>query len=101
MKYKITLDAYEQELEDNIEKLVPVTGKEKRHIERIIETARKNVTISLPINNYELDKIKEKADRNGLPYQAFITSILHKYLNAELFDKAEVIKTFKTLKTAT
>ncbi|CAN2042831.1 Antitoxin [Candidatus Magnetomoraceae bacterium gMMP-15] len=94
MKNRIKLDAYEQKIEDNIEKLVPVTGKEKKHIEKIIETARQNVTISLSINNYELNKIKEKADRSGLPYQAFITSILHKYLNGELFDKGEVIKTF-------
>ena len=101
MKQKIKLDAYEQEIEDNIEKFVPVTGKEKQHIERIIEAARKNVTISLRINNYELDKIKEKADRSGLSCQAFITSILHKYLKGELFDKGEVIKTFNMLKTVT
>jgi len=101
MKHKIKLDAYEQEIEDNIEKLAPVTGEERRHIETIIESTRKNVTISLCIDNYELSRIKEKAVRSGLPYQTFMTSILHKYINGELFDKSEVIKTLKVLKTAT
>ena len=101
MKTKIKLDRYEQEIEDNFEKMVPVSNEERKRIESIIEKARKNISISLRINNYDLSKIKENAEKNGLPYQTLITNVLHKYVNDEYYDKNEVIKTFKILKTAT
>jgi predicted DNA binding CopG/RHH family protein len=100
MKNKIKLDAFEQEIEDNADRLVPVSEKERKRIESIIEKARKNISISLRINNYDLSRIKERADRNGLPYQRLITTVLHKYINEEFYEKNEVIKTFKTLKNA-
>jgi predicted DNA binding CopG/RHH family protein len=101
MKTKIKLDREEQEIEDNFDKLVPVSKQERERIESIIEKARKNISISLRINSYDLEKIKEKAERGGLPYQTLITNVLHKYINEDLFDKNEVIKTLKILKTAT
>ncbi len=101
MRTKIKLDAYEQEIEDNIDKLVPVSEKERKRIGSIMKRARKNTSISLRINNYDLSKIKERAVRNGLPYQTLITTVLHKYVNEEFYEKDEVIKTFKSLKIAT
>ena len=98
---KIKLDKYEQEIEDNIDKFVPVSKKEKERIESIIEKARKNISISLRINNYDLEKIKKKADKDGLPYQTLITTVLHKYVNDDFYEKNEVMKTFRTLKIAT
>ena len=100
MKAKIKLDAFEQDIEDNIDKFVPVSEKERKRIESIIDKARKNISISLRINNYDLDKIKDRASRNGLPYQTLITTILHKYVNEEFFEKKEVIKTMRTMKLA-
>ena len=101
MKQKIHLDKEEQEIEDNIDKWVPVSGKEKERIHSILDKARKNISISLRINNYDLGKIKEKAEKNGLPYQTLITTVLHKYVNEDYFEKSEVIKKLKILKTAT
>ncbi len=98
---KIKLDKYEQEIEDNFDRLVPVSKKEKKRIDSIIEKARKNISISLRINNYDLEKIKIKADKDGLPYQTLITTVLHKYVNDDYFEKNEVIKTLRTLKIAT
>ena len=98
---KIKLDKYEQEIEDNIDKLVPVSKKEKTRIDAIIEKARKNISISLRINNYDLEKIKKKADKDGLPYQTLITTVLHKYINDDLYEKNEVLKTLRTLKITT
>ena len=101
MKQKIKLDKYEQEIESNAEKLVPVSEREKKRIHAILDKARKNISISLRINNYDLEKIKEKADKNGLPYQTLITTVLHKYVNEDLYDKNEVIKTLRVMKFAT
>jgi len=101
MKNRFKLDPDEQEIEDNLDTFVPLSKDERSRIESIIDKARKNISISLRINSYDLEKIKEKAEKNGLPYQTLITNVLHKYINEDYFDKNEVIKTFKTLKTAT
>ena len=92
MKNKIKLDKYEQAIESKAEKMIPASKNEKKRIYSILEKARKNISISLRMNNYDLEKIKEKADRNGLPYQTLITTILHKYVNEEFYEKNEVVK---------
>lgn len=96
---KITLDPEEFEIESNVESFVPVSGKERNRIEALFDKARKNTSISLRINPKDLIKIKEKADENGLPYQTLITNVLHRYVNDEFYDKKEVIKTLKVLKS--
>ncbi len=98
MKKKIKLDSFESEIEKDADKLVPVSEREEKRIRSIIERARKNISISLRINNYDLEKIKKKADNDGLPYQTLITRVLHKYVNEEFFEKDEVLKTFRALK---
>ncbi len=99
MKTRFKLDPEEQEIEDNIDQIVSVTKEERKQIESLVEKARKNISISLRINCYDLDKLKERAKKSGLPYQTLITTVLHKYINEDYFDKNEVIKTFQTLKT--
>ena len=101
MKRKAKLDTYEQAIENQAESLVPVSMRDKQRIDAILEKARKNISISLRINNYDLEKLKSKAKTNGLPYQTMITTILHKYINGDFFDKNEVLKTFKLMKLAT
>jgi predicted DNA binding CopG/RHH family protein len=96
---KITLDPEEIEIENNVESFVPVSGEERNRIEALFDKARKNTSISLRINPKDLIKIKEKADENGLPYQTLITNVLHRYVNDEFYDKKEVIKTLKVLKS--
>ena len=98
MKKKFKLDSEEQAIEDTIEKLVPVSHTERKRIESILEKARKTSSISLRINNHDLAKIKEKAKKNGLPYQTLITHVLHRYVSEEFFDKNEVTKTFRLLR---
>jgi predicted DNA binding CopG/RHH family protein len=98
MKKKVDLDAFEKKIEKNANKLVTVSDRESKNIYSLIEKAKKNTSISLRINNYDLDKIKEKADTNGLPYQTLITTVLHRYINGDFFDKNEVIKTMKVFK---
>jgi len=100
MKKNNKLDAFEREIENSADKLVSVSDKEKHHIYSLIEKAKKNTSISLRINNYDLDKIKGKADKNGLHYQTLITTILHKYINEEYFEKNEVLKTLKIFRNA-
>ena len=84
----------ELEIENNVEKLRPVSEAKKQKIEGLIDKAKKNSAISLRIANYDLEKIKERAGKEGIPYQTLINSILHKYITNQLLEKDEIINTF-------
>ena len=44
-----------------------------------LRAMRKNKRINIRISEYDLALIREKAMKEGLPYQTLIASILHKY----------------------
>lgn len=94
----VLLDEFEQELEDNAELFVPIEGKKRKQIERILKSAKKNKSISLRISENELYRLKERAKKEGMPYQTLITSVLHKYLNGDYLEESEVEKIVKALK---
>ena len=87
----------EQLIENEIDILKPIFGEKKEKISRIIAQAKKNKSISLRVSNFDLEKLKEKADTEGIPYQTLINSILHKYITNQLFEKDQVIKTFSII----
>ena len=94
----VVLDEFEQGLEDNAELFVPIEGKKRKQIERILKSAKKNKSISLRISENELYRLKERAKKEGMPYQTLITSVLHKYLNGDYLEESEVEKIVKALK---
>ena len=53
VKKKVKLDAFEQDIEDNFDKWLPVSKSERLRIESILDKARKNVSISLRINHQD------------------------------------------------
>ncbi len=95
-KYHLTEE--EREIEADIENMQPVSEEKKARIERIIDRAKKNRAISLRINNHDLEKLKEKAREEGIPYQTLINMILHKYVTNRLLDKEELLKTINILR---
>ena len=52
---------------------------------------KKETKMNIRIDPYELNRIKEEAAREGLKYQTFIKSILHKYLSGQLIEKSKLI----------
>ena len=48
---------------------------------------KKESKMNIRIDPYELEKIKQCADLEGLKYQTFIKSVLHKYLTGQLVEK--------------
>jgi predicted DNA binding CopG/RHH family protein len=47
--------------------------------------------MNIRISKDELEKIKQRAEREGLKYQTFIKSVLHKYITGQLVeDKTKV-----------
>ncbi len=87
----------EKAIENDIKNLKPISGKKKTKIENILERAKKNRSISLRISNYDLEKLKEKANNEGVPYQTLINSILHKYITNQFFEKDEILKSLQLI----
>ena len=88
----------EKGIENNIDSLVSVSGKKRERIESIFAKAKKNKAISLRISEYDLNKLKEKAASDGIPYQTLINTVLHKYNTNQLLDKNEVLKSIQVLR---
>ena len=60
---------------------VPVSAAEDKVIRDAIAAYRKDAVISLRINSQDLKCIKEKAKKYGVPYQRYITEILHRHIH--------------------
>lgn len=87
----------EKKIENEFEKLKPISDNKREKVEKILAQAKKNRSISLRISNYDLEKLKEKAHNDGIPYQTLINSILHKYITNQLYEKDQVLKSFKLM----
>lgn len=87
----------EKAIEDDFENLRPVSEAKKKKIEKIISQTQKNKSISLRISGFDLDKLKEKANNEGIPYQTLINSILHKYVTNQLYEKDQILKSVKLI----
>ena len=98
MKTKYELSEEEKIIENEIETYRSVIGEKRKKIEGILTAAKKNKAISLRITNYDLEKLKEKAKQEGLPYQTLITTVLHKYITNQLFEKEDILKLIRLLK---
>jgi predicted DNA binding CopG/RHH family protein len=89
-KYK--LDPKEREIEAAFERgeYVPVKNMEKE-IQSLQRAAKahgnKNKRINIRMTSWDYRKAQEKALMEGLPYQTFLASVLHKYLSGQLIER--------------
>ncbi|MHC4325515.1 MAG: antitoxin [Planctomycetota bacterium] len=51
-------------------------------------TVRKDKRVNIRMSEKDLIRIRKKAMEEGLPYQTLISSVLHRYANGRLVDKA-------------
>ena len=91
------LDEEEQQIEDSADEFIPVEAEERVRIDRILARTRKNKNINIRLSELDLERIRSRAEREGLPYQTLITSVLHKYVNDQLVDESQIIKTLELL----
>ena len=98
MKHR--LNEEEKAIERDADKLRPVSAQRREQIESIIRKARKNQAISLRLSQFDLELLKKKAESEGLPYQTLITSVLHKYVTDQLYDRNEMRKALSELSAA-
>ena len=50
-------------------------------------TLAKNKRINIRLNQLDLQSLQRKAFEEGLPYQTFISSLLHKFVTGKLVEK--------------
>ncbi|TGL17680.1 MULTISPECIES: antitoxin [Leptospira] len=50
-------------------------------------TLAKNKRINIRLNQLDLQSIQKKAFEEGLPYQTFISSLIHKFVTGKLIEK--------------
>ena len=89
MKTKLTKE--EKEILDSFEKdeWVPVTNLTKRKKELMAyarNTLRKDKRLNIRISERDLLELQKRAVNEGLPYQTYISSIIHKFINGNLVE---------------
>ncbi len=87
------IDSEEQELMrslDGIDLTKISTDKENsRSLQKAAKAfvKKEETKMNIRISSNELDKIKARAEQEGLKYQTFIKSILHKYITGQLVEE--------------
>ena len=68
---------------------IPDFDKEaKRYEEYTRATLRKDKRVNIRMTERDIVRFQKKAIEEGLPYQTLISSVLHKYINGRLIEKA-------------
>ena len=87
------IDDEEKELIESIEAtpvedLKPASPDYKKKMQRAAqEHVRSEQTkMNIRISRIDLEKIKERAAREGLKYQSLVKSVLHKYITGQLIE---------------
>lgn len=77
---KIKLDAEEKEIMAAIERdeFVPVSGKELREVADAIAARKKNAVLTIRVNSHDIQKIKKLARTKDIPYQSYLSEIIHR-----------------------
>jgi predicted DNA binding CopG/RHH family protein len=86
MKKKTVLDKDEEALIAEYERgaFRPVKNQDmarKEAIEAARRYMRKDARINIRLSTADLEMLKRRAAKEGLPYQSLIASILHKYIS--------------------
>lgn len=81
---KEILNAYEKGNFSSVPNLKKGIAKYKDYAK---DTLQKNKRINIRISKRDLMHIQRKAVEEGLPYQTFISSILHKFISGNLSRK--------------
>ena len=99
MAAKIKLDNYEKKIEQNISSYKKASPRKVAKIEGIIRKANEKRNISLRVNRQDLDQLKIKAEKEGIPYQTLISSVIHKFITNQLVDQENIIQSLRLMKT--
>lgn len=89
MKTKLTKE--EKEILDSFEKdewepVANLANRKKELIAYARNTLRKDKRLNIRISERDLLELQKKAVNEGLPYQTYVSSIIHKFINGNLVE---------------
>ena len=89
MKTKLAKE--EKKILDSFEKgeWIPVANLSKRKKDLVAyarNTLRKDKRLNIRISERDLIELQRKAVKEGLPYQTYVSSIIHKFINGTLVE---------------
>ena len=89
MKNKLTKE--EHKILDSYERgeWIPVKNLSKRKAELIRyarNTLKKDKRLNIRISERDLNELQKRAVSEGLPYQTYVSSIIHKFVNGKLVE---------------
>jgi predicted DNA binding CopG/RHH family protein len=92
MKKTLSLDKEELQILEDFErgefKRIPNLPAEKKALEDSARNAlQKDKRINIRISSRDLERIQMRAAREGLPYQTYISSTLHKLVSGRLEER--------------
>ena len=80
----------EKELARSVERGEWRTTTRKADLRKYQEAARqmikKDARLNIRISSHDLQSLQKKAMQEGLPYQTFVSSLLHKYITGRLVE---------------
>ena len=87
---KVTLDIYEQQIEDALSKGEFTSTSDLASTKQLFQEAARNFrelqetkSITLRVKKEDLIKVKAKAKRNGIAYQTLISLLIRQYIKGE------------------
>ncbi len=92
------LDNKEKDLSESIEKLDieklehPFEEEQLEFKNASTQFIKRETKMNIRVLPYELQRIKEQAAKEGLKYQTFIKSVLHRYITGQLIDKDKIAR---------
>ena len=100
MKDIFELDEEEQQIENEIDQYVGADAETEATVRRIAQESRKRKNVNIRISERDLAQLRERASREGVPYQTLIASVLHKYVTDQLYDEREIRKTLELIESS-
>jgi hypothetical protein len=81
MKRRIVLTRSEKAIERAIERgeYRPAPKEEFQRIAEAIARRKKDAVLNIRVNSQDLESIKQKAKRMGIPYQTFVSELIRQY----------------------
>ena len=87
---KSKLSEEEKDLLDAVEagqfESVLTASRREERVAIASNTFKKDKRINIRISNRDLTAIQSRATEEGIPYQTFVSSIIHKYISGSLQD---------------
>ena len=65
----------------------PDLKTQKKFKKAAINFVKKETKMNIRIDSFELNEIKKRAEIEGLKYQSFVKSVLHKYITGQLIER--------------